>query len=165
MYKIGWQKLSREADFCLYEPETCKSSTCRPRFAQLGLQLVYIMPAAELIAYGFVAPFAEFGIPFAYSDREQRVHDLLDTYKVRLRDFMALIGGTILRRWFAAVPLEERVALGRDLLRMYAGRAGRKDQRRDAGKALAGVGEGEGMLMRYVASLARLPLALFVPSE
>ncbi len=96
-----------------------------PRFAQLGLQLVYIMPAAELIAYGFVAPFAEFGIPFAYSDREQRVHDLLDAYKARLRDFMELIGGTNLRRWFAAIPLEERVALGRDLLRMYAGR---KDQ-------------------------------------
>ncbi|HVB22252.1 MAG TPA: DEAD/DEAH box helicase family protein [Ktedonobacteraceae bacterium] len=97
----------------------------RPRFAQLGLQLVYIMPAAELIAYGFVAPFAEFGIPFAYSDREQRVHDLLDAYKVQLRDFMVLIGGTNLRRWFAAIPLDERVALGRDLLRMYAGR---KDQ-------------------------------------
>jgi superfamily II DNA or RNA helicase len=97
----------------------------RPRFAQLGLQLVYIMPAAELIAYGFVAPFAEFGIPFAYSDREQRVHDLLDAYKARLRDFMALIGSTNLRRWFTAISLEERVALGRDLLRMYAGR---KDQ-------------------------------------
>jgi hypothetical protein len=40
---------------------------------------------AELMAYGFVAPFAEFGVPFAYSDREQRVHDLLDVYKMQLR--------------------------------------------------------------------------------
>src|SRR5579859_1902942 len=59
----------------------------RQRFAQLGLQLVYIMPAADLIAYGFVAPFAEFGVPFAYSDREQRIRDLLDAYKTLLREF------------------------------------------------------------------------------
>jgi hypothetical protein len=97
----------------------------RPRFAQLGLQLVYIMPAAELIANGFVAPFAEFGVPFAYSDREQRIRDLLDVYKAQLRNFMALIGSDTLRSWFAEIPLEERVALGRDVLRMYAGR---KDQ-------------------------------------
>lgn len=45
----------------------------RKRFAQLGLDLVHVMPAAELIAYGFVAPFAEVGVPFAYSEREQRV--------------------------------------------------------------------------------------------
>ena len=31
----------------------------RNRFARLGLDLVHVMPAAELIAYGFVAPFAE----------------------------------------------------------------------------------------------------------
>ncbi|GAC1347337.1 MAG: hypothetical protein NVSMB27_12540 [Ktedonobacteraceae bacterium] len=99
----------------------------RPRFAQLGLQLVYIMPAAELIAYGFVAPFAEFGVPFAYSDREQRIRDLLDAYKARLRNFVALIGGPQLRRWFAAIPLEERVDLGHTLLRMYAGQKDRKD--------------------------------------
>lgn len=101
------------------------AATFRPRFAELGLQLVYVMPAAELIAYGFVAPFAEFGVPFAYSDREQRVHDLLDEYKMLLRAFVALIGGANLRRWFTTISLEERVALGRDLLRMYAGR---KDQ-------------------------------------
>ena len=35
------------------------------------------MPAAELIAYGFVAPFAEVGVPFAYSEREQRVRTAL----------------------------------------------------------------------------------------
>jgi superfamily II DNA or RNA helicase len=37
----------------------------RRRFPRLGLQLVYTMPAADLIACGFVAPFAEVGVPFA----------------------------------------------------------------------------------------------------
>lgn len=93
----------------------------RPRFAQLGLQLVYIMPAAELIAYGFVAPFAEFGVPFAYSDREQRIRNLLDAYKAHVREFLALIGGANLRHWFAEIPLEDRIAIGQHMLRMYSG--------------------------------------------
>ncbi len=93
----------------------------RPRFAQLGLQLVYVMPAAELIAYGFVAPFAEFGVPFAYSDRERQVRELLDRYKAATREFIALIGVERLRTWFAAIPLEERIMLARDILKMYAG--------------------------------------------
>lgn len=92
----------------------------RQRFAQLGLQLVYIMPAAELIAYGFVAPFAEIGVPFSYSDREQRIRDLLDAYKSLVRDFIALVGSSRLRAWFASIPMEERVELGAALLRMYA---------------------------------------------
>ena len=103
----------------------------RARFAQLGLQLVYILSAAELIAYGFVAPFAECGVPFAYSDREQHIRNLLDTYKALLREFVALIGGANLRRWFAEIPMEERVALGRDLLRMYGG-YGRQKERGEA---------------------------------
>ncbi len=93
----------------------------RRRFARLGLQLVYTMPAADLIAYGFVAPFAELGVPFAYSDREQRVRLLLDEYKLAIRRFVELAGSERLRGFFAAIPLEERVALGRDLLHMYAG--------------------------------------------
>jgi superfamily II DNA or RNA helicase len=93
----------------------------RPRFAKLGLQLVYVMPAVELIAYGFVAPFAEIGVPFAYSDREQRVRDLLDLYKETLRAFVEIVGSTNLRSMFASIPMEERIAIGRDLLRIYAG--------------------------------------------
>jgi hypothetical protein len=45
----------------------------RSRFAKLGLQLVYSIPIDELIAAGFVAPFAELGAPFAYSARERRI--------------------------------------------------------------------------------------------
>ncbi|WP_432821509.1 DEAD/DEAH box helicase, partial [Trichloromonas sp.] len=98
----------------------------RRRFASLGLQLVYTMPAADLIAYGFVAPFAELGIPFAYSDREQQVRVLLDEYKIIIHEFVELAGSDRLRGLFAAIPLDERVALGRDILRMYAGRANRE---------------------------------------
>ncbi|GAC1455514.1 MAG: hypothetical protein PVSMB2_07010 [Ktedonobacteraceae bacterium] len=100
----------------------------RTRFDQLGLQLVYILSAAELIAYGFVAPFAECGVPFAYSDREQSIRNLLDAYKALLRDFVALIGSANLRQWFAEIPMEERVALGSNLLRMYGGRSGQKER-------------------------------------
>ena len=97
----------------------------RQRFSKLGLKLVYTMPAADLIAYGFVAPFAEFGVPFAYSDREQHIRNLLEEYKVLLREFIDLIGSERLRNWFADIPMDERVAIGRDLLRMYAGRKDR----------------------------------------
>ena len=101
------------------------ASAYRTRFSQLGLQLVYVMPTAELIAYGFVAPFTEIGVPFAYSDREQHIRGLLDEYKALVRDFITLIGSANLRKWFSEIPLEDRVVMGRDLLRMYAGH---KDQ-------------------------------------
>ncbi|RNC67246.1 MAG: DEAD/DEAH box helicase [Desulfuromonadales bacterium] len=97
----------------------------RRRFAKLGLELVYTMPAADLIAYGFVAPYTEFGVPFAYSDREHRIRLLLDGYKEALRAFIALVGSGTLRGWLAGVPTEERLVIGRDLLRMYAGRRDR----------------------------------------
>ncbi|GAC1626528.1 MAG: hypothetical protein NVS4B11_23220 [Ktedonobacteraceae bacterium] len=100
----------------------------RARFAQLGLKLVYILSAAELIAYGFVAPFSECGVPFAYSDREQRIRNLLDAYKALLRDFVTLIGSANLRLWFSETPMEERVMLGRNLLRMYGGANGQKER-------------------------------------
>lgn len=96
------------------------ASAYRAHFARLGMQLVYIMPAAELIAYGFVAPFAEFGVPFAYSDREQHIRDLLDKYKIQVRAYVALVGSARLRQWFTELPLVDRVALGHNLLRMYA---------------------------------------------
>ena len=107
----------------------------RSRFAKLGLQLVYSIPIDELVAAGFVAPFAELGAPFSYSARERRVRDLLDAYKARTSDFMDLVGGDRLRAWFAGVPLEERVATGHDLLNMYGGR---KDWDSALAKRLAG---------------------------
>ena len=103
----------------------------RERFNELGLKLVYTLPAADLIAYGFVAPFAEMGVPFAYSDRERRVMDLLDEYKELLKRFLDDVGAARLRELFAAIPHAERVRLGRDLLGMYKGR-------KDRDEALAG---------------------------
>jgi superfamily II DNA or RNA helicase len=107
----------------------------RSRFARLGLQLVYSIPIDELVAAGFVAPFAELGAPFSYSERERRIRDLLDLYKARTLDFMEMVGGGRLRAWFAGIPMEERVAMGHELLNMYQGR---KDWASALPKRLAG---------------------------
>lgn len=93
----------------------------RDRFPKLGLQLVYVMPPADLIAYGFVAPFAEFGVPFSYSDREKRVIDLLEEYKTQIRAFINLTGSEHLRGIFRRTPIERRVEIGRTYLGMYDG--------------------------------------------
>jgi len=95
----------------------------RSRFERLGLHLAHNIPLDDLIAYGFVAPFAEFGMPFSNSARERKVRDLLDEYKGVLRNYFALLGPVRLRGLFAEVPLDERVAIGRDLLGMYRGRS------------------------------------------
>jgi superfamily II DNA or RNA helicase len=95
----------------------------RPRFAELGLTLAHRIPLETLIGYGFVAPFAEFGVPFANSERERRIRDLLDAYKARLLEYVGLLGAERLRRWFADIPMPERVAIARQQLRMYRGRA------------------------------------------
>jgi superfamily II DNA or RNA helicase len=97
----------------------------RERFKDLGLQLVYVMPAADLIAYGFVAPFGEFGIPFTYSDREKQVRELLEQYKAAMNEFVALVGSDRIREWGAAITIEERVQIGRDILGVYADRENR----------------------------------------
>jgi superfamily II DNA or RNA helicase len=95
----------------------------RKRFVDLNLDLVHRVPIDELVAAGFVAPFTEFGIPFAFSARERRVRELLGAYKEQLRAYFVLLGPGKLRQWFAALPLEERLAIGHDLLGMYRGRA------------------------------------------
>ena len=91
----------------------------RSRFVRLGLQLVYSIPIDELIAAGFVAPFAELGAPFSYSERERQIRDLLDRYKTHTSAFTDLVGGQQLRNWFAEIPMAERVNTGHDLLNMY----------------------------------------------
>lgn len=102
---------------------TGTASAYRSRFEQLGLKLVHIIPALELIAYGYVAPFTEFGIPFAYSERERQVRELLDSYKAQVRRFATMVGVASLREQFAAIPLEQRVRIARDWLGLYADRA------------------------------------------
>jgi superfamily II DNA or RNA helicase len=97
----------------------------REKFMQLGLHLVFTLPASDLIAYGFVAPFSEYGVPFAYSDRENRVRNFLEQYKSLMREFTGLLGSGNLRSWFSEISMEERLAIGRNVLGMYAGR---KDQ-------------------------------------
>lgn len=98
------------------------AETYRSRFERLGLDLAHRIPLDDLIAYGFVAPFAVFGAPFAYSSRERQVRILLDEYKEHLRSYFDLLGPGHLRDLFATIPMEKRVAIGRDLLGMYRGR-------------------------------------------
>lgn len=93
----------------------------RHRFESLGMSLDYRIPLDELVAAGFVAPFAEFGLPFAYSTRERRIRELLDSYKVCLRDYFTLLGPATLRRLFAELPLEQRRNMGHEVLGMYRG--------------------------------------------
>lgn len=95
----------------------------RPRFAALGLTLAHSIPLDTLIGYGFVAPFVEFGVPFANSARERRIRDLLDVYKAQVLEYFALLGPERLRGWFAAIPMDERIAIAQEQLRMYRGRA------------------------------------------
>ncbi len=95
----------------------------RSRFERLGLDLAHNIPLDDLIAYGFVAPFAEFGAPFSYSTRERQVRTLLDDYKEHLRNFLTLLGPGRLRQLFAEISMEERIAIGRDSLGMYRGRS------------------------------------------
>jgi len=94
----------------------------RPRFQELGLRLAHTIPLETLVACGFVAPFAELGVPFANSARERQIRDLLDGYKARLLELLQLVGGERTRGWFAEIPMQERVAIARDLLGMYRGR-------------------------------------------
>jgi hypothetical protein len=93
----------------------------RRQLNDLGLELSYILPATELIARGWVAPFAEFGAPFNLSEREREVSNLVAEYKALLIDYLRRIGTENLREWFCAVPFDERLRLARGL-GMYAGR-------------------------------------------
>ena len=102
----------------------------RPRFAELGLRLAHAIPLDTLIGYGFVAPFAELGVPFANSARERRIRDSLDSYKAHLTELTRTIGAERLRGMFADVPIDQRVEIAGRYLGMYRGRA-------DAAEAIA----------------------------
>jgi hypothetical protein len=114
----------------------------RSRFAKLGLQLVYSIPIEELIAAGFVAPFAELGAPFSYSERERQIRHLLDLYKECTSAFMDLVGSQRLRKWFAEIPMDDRVFIGHELLNMYQER---KDWKSALPKRLAEWETGESL--------------------
>ncbi len=95
----------------------------RSRFSELGLRLAHSVPIDDLVAAGFVAPFAEIGLPFAYSTRERCIRSLLDEYKDLLRDYYALLGPAALRDTFATLPDEQRAHIAHDLLGMYQHRS------------------------------------------
>jgi superfamily II DNA or RNA helicase len=97
------------------------------RFHDLGLQLVYNMPSADLIAYGFVAPFAEFGLPFTYSDREREILSLLELYKSSVKELIDIVGSANLRSLFRQIPLTERIRIGGDILGLYSSKKNRNE--------------------------------------
>ncbi|MBD3158132.1 MAG: DEAD/DEAH box helicase [Candidatus Lokiarchaeota archaeon] len=99
----------------------------RERFEKLGLRLVYVVPSVDLIAYGFVAPFGELGVPFTYSDRESEMRSLLGSYKSLLRDYTDLVGSHFLRTTFSDIPFKKRLTIARDILDMYSYRKDRRE--------------------------------------
>ncbi|WP_440949082.1 DEAD/DEAH box helicase [Methanosphaerula subterraneus] len=99
----------------------------RVRLARIGLDLVHVVPPAGLIAAGFVAPFAEYGVPFAYSDRERRIVGLVNAYTAALVRYAALLTAPWLTAAFGRVPMDLRVRIGKNLLDLYPGRPDRDE--------------------------------------
>lgn len=95
----------------------------RRQLAATGLELSYVLQVAELICRGWVAPFAEFGAPFNYSERERELANLIAEYRTALVDYVRRIGAGQLRSWFRSIPLDQRVRLAASL-GMYGGRKG-----------------------------------------
>jgi len=99
------------------------SATAQPfadRLAALGLRVERVVEDVELVAEGYLAPFAEAAVVFGRSDRERSLHTVAAGYRAELRRRLGRIGGTYLRAWFAAVPMEQRLAIGKHLLRLSA---------------------------------------------
>ncbi len=99
----------------------------RERFSALGLRLVHSVPMVDLVAAGFVAPYAEFGLPSAYSSRERAIRDLLDRYKDIVRRFIELAGPTSVIAAFNTVPPAQQRQIGFRLLDLYGGREEARD--------------------------------------
>ncbi len=95
----------------------------RARFEELRLDLVATIPMDVLVAAGYVAPFAELGVPFSNSRRERRIRGLLDDYKAMMADYLEELGHGRLREWFAEIDADIRLQWGHDVLGMYRGRA------------------------------------------
>jgi len=91
------------------------------QLSALGLELAVVIPGSELIAQGWVAPFAEFGAPYSYSERESRIAEMLAEYRDLLRAYYTRLGGYRLRSWFAALPRDRCVDVA-EALGMYADR-------------------------------------------
>jgi hypothetical protein len=93
----------------------------RRQLRALGLSLASVLPTAELIAQGWVAPFAELGVPFSYSERERRILASISDFRALLRGRLKSLDPVRLRAAFAAIPMVERMRIAK-ILGMYAGR-------------------------------------------
>ena len=128
----------------------------------VGLRLLYRVPMMDMVATGFVAPFAEYGVPFAYSERERELRALLDHFKECVRGFIALAGADALREAFKRIPIAERVAIGLQLLGLYSGHP-------DAAKRLRarirGWEQGPEIQLPDVALISTLQIAAAAPTR
>lgn len=97
------------------------SATSAPfaeRLAELGLTIEVVVDDLDLVAGGQIAPFAEAGVAFGYSERERRLRELVTAYRDELRSWLRAVGGEGLRSWYAAIPMATRVEIARRLLRL-----------------------------------------------
>ena len=97
----------------------------RDRIERLGLSLAYTVPVLDLVGAGYIAPYTEFGVPFAHSDRERRVAELVRAYGAGLARYFALLGPGWIRDALGRIPMEGRSAIARDRLGLGAGRPDR----------------------------------------
>ncbi len=93
------------------------------RFESVGLRLVHRVPLLEMLGTGFVAPFAEFGVPYALSKREQTVGELLDAFRLMFREFLSLCDKELVRAEFLKIDFEQRKQMASRFLGMYSSRA------------------------------------------
>jgi superfamily II DNA or RNA helicase len=93
------------------------ASAYRARFDQLGLRIAHIVPAIKLVASGFVAPYAEFGVAFGYSKRELQIRDALERYKQVLHAFLEIITEPVIKAYIK-IPIDRRTEIATRILGM-----------------------------------------------
>jgi superfamily II DNA or RNA helicase len=97
------------------------SATAKPvaeRLARVGLRVVAVVDDVELVARGYLAPFAEAGVAFGHSRREQDLRAAVLRYRRSLLAWLRLLDPTALRAHYAAVDLVTRLAIAQRLLRL-----------------------------------------------
>ena len=169
VHKVAADTVSSAADVTRVFREWLRMAVCRPdrilghtdgiepQLHSLGLELAYVMPTSELIGQGWVAPFAEFGAPFNYSEREREAALRIDEYKALVRAYLRRIGAEKSRGWFAAIPLVERLRIAaRRRVCRPAGRRYLIQARMTVGETGGDLGLGEAMLVGIDSSCVRL---------
>jgi superfamily II DNA or RNA helicase len=97
------------------------SATAKPveeRLARVGLRVVAVVDDVELVVNGFLAPFAEAGVAFGHSRREQALRAAVVRYRRSLVAWLRLLDPAVVRAAYAAVDPATRLAVAQRLLRL-----------------------------------------------